>query len=174
MEVMDHLHGVISRRELLAAGVGPGAIAHRLKTGRLFALYPGVYAVGRPDVGVWGHRRAVVLACGEGAGLGGRSAAAAWGMRPSSGVWEVMVPGPGRRRPAHDIRTRRVRLADDERTMLRGIPITTPMRTIADLAAVLSPQHLPRDRACHRARALPPAGAGVDHGTRPPPPRDAE
>src|SRR3954468_7082606 len=102
MEVMDHLHGVISRRELLAAGVGPGAIAHRLKTGRLFALYPGVYAVGRPDVGVWGRRRAVVLACGEGAGLGGGGAAAAWGMR----AVERRVGGHGARARAPASRAR--------------------------------------------------------------------
>lgn len=68
--------------ELRAAGVGARAVEHRLKTGRLFRKYRGVYAIGRPDLTVWGERRAIVLACGTGATLSHRSAAAACDRRP--------------------------------------------------------------------------------------------
>ena len=65
----EHRHGVVSMAELRTAGVGRGAVEHRLKTGRLFVKYRGVYAVGRPDLTVWGERPAIVLGCGKGATL---------------------------------------------------------------------------------------------------------
>ena len=40
--------GVLHRWQLLAAGLSPAAIKHRLATRRLHPLYPGVYLVGRP------------------------------------------------------------------------------------------------------------------------------
>lgn len=39
-------HGVASRPQLLAAGLRPRSIDHRLATGRLYSLHRGVYAVG--------------------------------------------------------------------------------------------------------------------------------
>jgi very-short-patch-repair endonuclease len=137
------LHGVVARRDLLAAGVGTGAIAHRLAVGRLFVKYRGVYAVGRPDVSVWGERRAIVLACGTGAVLAHRSAAGAWGLRPSAGaVWDVAIPSA--RRPAAPVRVHRRRLSPGEVTHLEGIPITTVARTHFDLASAIPVHHLRR------------------------------
>src|SRR4051794_27788955 len=90
---IDH-HGVVSRRELLSAGWGRREIQHALQTRRLLTKYRGVYAIGRADLSVWGERRAAVLACGAGAVLSHRSAAAAWGLRPHAGPsWDVNVPG---------------------------------------------------------------------------------
>src|SRR4051794_29212881 len=43
-------HGVITRDQLLALGWTADAIKHRLATGRLYVVWPGVYVVGRPDV----------------------------------------------------------------------------------------------------------------------------
>jgi hypothetical protein len=149
----NDLHGVVSRRELLAAGVGTGAIAHRIKARRLFVKYPGVYAVGRADLTVWGERRAIVLACGEGAVLSHRSAASAWGLRPSGGaMWELTLPGTARRRPHAGVRPYRRRLAEHEVTTLRGVPITTVARTLFELSSVIA-IHLER-RAIERAVEL--------------------
>jgi hypothetical protein len=136
---------------LLAAGVGRGAIAHRLQNGRLFAKYEGVYAVGRPDLSVLGERRAIVLACGKGAILSHRSAAAAWGLRPSGGTtWEVTVPAD--RRPDAPVRTYRHQIGPWEVTDLDDIPTTTVARTLLDLAAVVPAHHL--RRAVERAVEL--------------------
>ena len=44
------------------------------------------------------------------------------------------------------------RLADDEMTLLRGIPVTTPPRTLLDLAAVLGVRHV--ERAINEAEVL--------------------
>jgi hypothetical protein len=145
------LHGVVSRQELLADGLGRGAIAHRLTNGRLFTKYDGVYAIGRPDLSVLGERRAIVLACGEGAVLSHRSAAEAWGLRAGGGsTWEVIVPSD--RRPDAPIRTYRYRLCPDEITDVDGIPTTTVARTLLDLASIV-PAHQLR-RAAEQADQL--------------------
>jgi very-short-patch-repair endonuclease len=147
----QHLHGVVSRAELLAAGVGSRAIEHRVKTGRLFAKYRGVYAVGRADLTVWGERRAIVLACGSGAVLSHRSAAGAWGLRPDGRPrWEVIVPSA--RTPTAPVDTHEHRLWGFERTTLEGVAITTPMRTVLDLSSVIAVHQL--RRAIERAVEL--------------------
>jgi hypothetical protein len=148
------LHGVSCRRDLLRAGVTSRAIEHRLKSGLLIALYTGVYALGHDALTVDGRRRAVVLACGEGAVLSHRSAAGAWGMRPdSSPTWNVTVRTASRRRAGGAVRVfRHPTLRDEEITTLEGIPITTPARTLLDLASVV-PVHQLR-RAIERAEEL--------------------
>jgi hypothetical protein len=101
-------------------------------------MYRGVYAVGpiqSEDAPAFG----AVLASGEGAALSHRSAAALWRMcrhAPSSPV-DVTVPSP--RCPNRDgIRIHRVEaLRPDEVTRLRRIAVTTPARTLLDLATQL-------------------------------------
>jgi hypothetical protein len=65
------------------------------------------------------------------------SAADAFGFRPSaSALMHVTVRGRVGREPRAGIRIHRPRaLHDDEVTTLRGLPITTPARTLLDLAA---------------------------------------
>lgn len=100
-ELSERQHGVVSRKQLAALGMGEEAIRHGLGSGRLHRLRRGVYAVGRPTVGQRGHYMAAVLACGSGAMLSHRSAAALWGIvrRAGSSV-EVVVPAEAKRRAA--------------------------------------------------------------------------
>jgi very-short-patch-repair endonuclease len=75
--------------------------------------------------------------------LSHRSAASLWGIRATARTRiEVTVPGPRDSRPA--IEVHRARLAPDETTTHRGIPVTTANRTLFDLAAILDPGHLER------------------------------
>src|SRR4051794_6046357 len=78
-------HGVVARRQLLAAGLSAKAIEHRLRTGRLRVVHRGVYVVGRPELTQHGRWMAAVLACGTGAVLSHASAAALWGIRRHRG-----------------------------------------------------------------------------------------
>jgi very-short-patch-repair endonuclease len=148
------IHGVASRRELLAAGVGKRAIEHRLRSGRYVRVHEGVYAIGHGDLTVSGRRRAIVLACGPGAVLSHRSAAGAWGLRPDHRPrWEVTIPTRTPRAPAAEVSVyRHATLRAVEVTDLDDVPITTVARTLLDLAGVVPAHHL--RRAVQRADEL--------------------
>lgn len=143
LRLAEAQHGVISRQQLLALGMEPEAVRCRAATGRLVRLTPGVYALGHRALRPQGRWMAAVLSCGEGAVLSHRSAAAAWRLRPYSGEPELTVPRSGGRR-RDGVRTYRARLADSERTVHHGLPVTTVARTLLDLAAVVPPHHLRR------------------------------
>jgi very-short-patch-repair endonuclease/predicted transcriptional regulator of viral defense system len=133
-------HGVVSRGELLDVGLGAGAIKHRIAPGRLQPLRRGVYALGHREVRTEAWWMAAVLAAGSGTVLAGRSAAALWAMRQSRRAFvEVISP---RRIDIRGIDARCIALPDDEVTVEDGIPVTTPARTLFDLAAVVPVHHL--------------------------------
>jgi very-short-patch-repair endonuclease len=127
----------VSHEQLLGLGVSPEAIQRRVRAGRLLPWYRGVYAVGHVALGVEGRRRAAALGCGAGTVLSHISAADAFEIRTSSSALvHVTVRGRAGRKRHAGIRIHRPRaLADDEITALRGLPVTTPARTILDLAA---------------------------------------
>jgi very-short-patch-repair endonuclease len=86
---------------------------------------------------------AAVLACGEGAVLSHRSAAALWGlMRPR---WSPVEVTSCHGRPGRDgILLHRSRVEDDERAVEAGIPVTSLPRTLLDLAEVVDEDRLRR------------------------------
>jgi hypothetical protein len=129
--------GVVSFDQLVRLGLSRREIRRRVDAGRLHQLRRGVYAVGHPAIGSEGRRWAAVLALGDDAFLSHDSAADAFGFRKSgSGLIHVTVRGrAGRlRRPGIRIHRPHV-LPNDEVTTLRRLPITTPARTLLDLAA---------------------------------------
>lgn len=77
-ELAGRQHGIVARRQLLALGFDARAIEHRVARGRLHPAMRGVYAVGWPQLTVKRRWMAAVLACGDGAVLSHRSAAALW------------------------------------------------------------------------------------------------
>jgi hypothetical protein len=129
--------GVVSFDQLRALGLTARQIDGRVGSGRLHRLHRGVFAVGHRGLGVDGRRWAAVLALGEGAFLSHHSAADAFGFRRSgSALIDVSVRGRAGSARRAGIRVHRPHvLADDEVTTLRGLPITTPARTLLDLAA---------------------------------------
>jgi hypothetical protein len=138
-------HGVVTRRQLLAAGITSDEIDHRLSLGALLREHRGVYRVGHRAPSVEARYLAAVLACGDGAVLSGRAAGHLWGLTKGA-VPPPEVAAPTERR-VNGVTTHRVRSV--EATTHRGIPITTVPRTLTDLAAVLSLDALAR--ACHEA-----------------------
>ena len=135
-------HGVVSRSQLVGLGLARGAIARRLEHGRLHPLHRGVYAVGHRVLSQRGIWMAATLVA-EHAVLSHRSAAALHRIHQSDrGLIDITVPQALRARPRLDIH--QARLPPDEITTKYGIRVTTPARTLLDLAAVLDPTWLER------------------------------
>jgi len=99
---------------------------------------------------------AAVLACGTSAVLSYRSAAALWGILRTARTMIEVTAAQGRH-PKPGIQLHSDLLAADEITTLRGIPVTTPARTLLDLAAVLDRHQL--ERAMSEAEVLRLTGA---------------
>lgn len=118
-------------------------------------LYRGVYSTVHPSLlSVEGRLLAAVRACGPGAALWRRSAGAHLGVRPqSSGPIEVVVPSTNGRADRPGLLLHRsTSLAPTDVIEVRGIPTTTPRRTLADLRKVLAPDHF--RAALRRAEVL--------------------
>jgi predicted transcriptional regulator of viral defense system len=146
--------GVVSRTQLRELGVTAATVDVWLRRGRLLGLHRGVYAVGHSVLRSEGRWLAAVLACGEGAVLSHRSAAAHWGLLQSAASL-IDVTAPASRHGAPGIRLHRTRslpLIARDTTTHQGIPITTVAKTLLDLAATTRPDHL--ERALAQAERL--------------------
>jgi len=156
MGIAARQYGVVTARQLTTAGLGPNAIAHRVKTGRLTRLHRGVY-LAAPSPAQLTFDMAAVLACGSTAVLSHHSAAALYGLLNWRGEIHVTVTRNARPRPG--IRVHRAPLDPHDRTRRQGIPVTSPARTLVDLAPVL-PSHR-FDRAVEQAQVLRLVTAGA-------------
>jgi very-short-patch-repair endonuclease len=144
-------HGVVARRQLLAAGVSRAAIADRLHKGSLIRVHPGVYRVGHAAPSMEADYLAAVLACGDGAVLSGRAAAHLLGIVKGKPPVPEVTARVGRQIPGVD--TSRARKIDPrDVTKHRGIPVTTPARTLVSLAAAVTESELAY--AVHQAGIL--------------------
>lgn len=136
-------HGVIARWQLLELGFSEGAIRHRLEAGRLHPIFRGVYAVGRPEVTRYGRWMAAKLACGRHAVLSHETAAVLWGIRDREPAHIDISLDAAVFRRVPGIRVhRRSNLREDDLATCRGIPVTSPVCTLVDLATRLSPDQL--------------------------------
>jgi hypothetical protein len=135
-------HGIVTREQLLDAGFTANAIAYQVKRGRLIRLYMAVFAVGHRPTSEHARAMAAVLACGPRAVLSHRSAAALWEIVRWPRTVEVTAPTLHRHHGILVHRSRTLTRADVTRH--HGIPATTPVRTLADLARVLDPPSLTR------------------------------
>jgi very-short-patch-repair endonuclease len=121
-ELAEGQHGVVARRQLAELGMSAERITSWVRRGRLVRVRRAVYALGHGVLTQHGRWMGAVLACGPGALLSHRSAAALWGLRPPGGA--IVAP----------------RFA----TVHEGIPVTTVAWTLLDLAAVVRAPQLRR------------------------------
>jgi very-short-patch-repair endonuclease len=149
-------HGVVTRPQLLRAGITTAEIEQRLRTGALLREHRGVYRVGHRAPGIEASYLAAVRACGDRALLSGHAAGYLLGIvKGRAPAPEVTAPTERR---VKGVKTRRSHgIASSDATTWRGIPVTSVARTLVDLAASLSTTELAR--ACHEA--------GVRHSTTP-------
>jgi hypothetical protein len=145
-------YGVVAHAHLLALGASPDQIKRRRSSGRLIGLYRGVYAVGHAVLRTEGRWLAAGLACGEHAMLSHTAAAALWEIRPRpDGRIHVTTVRGGRKAPRGIVLHTTTR---PEGTIHRGIPVTTPMRTLTDLATIVRPPILARAVQAAESRHL--------------------
>jgi very-short-patch-repair endonuclease len=139
--------GLITWRQLLAAGVSKTSIKRWLREGRLHRVFRGVYLVGHEATLPFARELAAVLSYGADALLSHSSGVALWQFLPNvPETVHVTVPGrhsgsqPGivvhRSKPLHPA----------EKTRLHDIPVTTPARALLDFA-----ETRPDDRDLQRA-----------------------
>jgi very-short-patch-repair endonuclease len=145
-------HGVVTRAQLLAAGQTPRVIRRAVEAGRLHPVFRGVYAVGHLALSREGWWMAALLACGEGAALSHRTAASLWGFLTSPILpVDVTTPTDGGR--SYCAITAHRTLLDPCDALVRDrLRVTTPSRTIVDLAAILEGRAL--REAVERAQDL--------------------
>src|SRR5438105_600615 len=128
-------HGIVTHGQLLELGFTADAIKHRISRRRLHPVARGVYAVGRPELTRYGRWMAAVLSCGPGAAISHEDAAALFEMRRTrQGPIEVSVPRRSFPRRRGLVVHRRENLRPSDITRHHGIPVTSPICTLVDLA----------------------------------------
>lgn len=151
----DEQHGVVSRTQLLAAGISRRQIERRLERGALRGVHRSIYAVGHAVLSGQAVWMAAVLAAGEAGVLSHWSAATLWRMRPGRGP-RSHVTAPRKRKRSQAITFHHAYLPPDEVTEEQGIPTTTPARTLLDLGS-----SLPRAVLARMIEAAPMRGAAL-------------
>lgn len=138
MRLAARQHAVVHRTQLVASGVSRHQIALRLADERLRELHRGVYLVGAvaPE---HAHEQAALFACGPSAVLSHRSAVVLWRLAEKSAahrVPSVTVPTAKRiRRPGLELH--RASLEPRDFRSRYGLRLTSPPRTLLDMAALL-------------------------------------
>jgi very-short-patch-repair endonuclease len=162
---------VVARRQLLASQISSHVIDHWVRTGFLYPLHRGVYAVGHRALAPFAQEMAALMACGEDAVISHTSAAYMWGLieMPRRLVDVTVASGPTRGRGG--INLHRNRLSKREIRTRHGLSVTSPARTIIDLALTARPDELERLIAEARVKRLIREGelekALAASGTRP-------
>jgi len=137
----------VARYQLAAAGIPQSTITRWAKSGRIRRRHSGVFVVG-PDVLIpLAEETAALLAVRAGAVLSNHTAAILGGLRPEGtgdGLIHVTVHGASVEDP-EGVRVHRstVLRAADVR-VYEGLPLTSPARTLLDLAAFLDRRDLER------------------------------
>ncbi len=143
-ELAGRQYGLLSRAQALALGASDDLIKQRLGAGRWIRMSPGVYGLpGWPDS--W--RRTLWLAhldVGAASVVSHEAAAAVHGLTlfPPGPVVLTVVHGD-HERPGWTVR-QSTDLRRDDTVRVAGLPVTTPARTLFDLAAVASAPRLER------------------------------
>ena len=144
-DVARRQHGLFSRAQALDLDVCYRLITRRVAAGRLIAVAPGVYSLpGWPDS--WRRRLWLAhLDVGLHSVISHEAAAALHGLTTyAPGPVTVTVPhGDHERPPAYEVR-QSTDLRPHHVTTVDGLPVTTPARTLVDLAARRRPERLAR------------------------------
>jgi very-short-patch-repair endonuclease len=151
--VAERQHGVFTRAQGVAAGMSGTAIGRLLRAGQLETVHRNVYRLSSAPASEWTRASAAVLAAttlhtGDAVPVAAShwTAAALWQFGPEPAPAEAHVTG-ARQCRARGLVMHRSTIAGDERTVLRGIPVTSPPRTLVDLAGIATSRQLEQAHA---------------------------
>jgi hypothetical protein len=136
-------YGHVTFAQLLALGFSLGAIEYMCRIGRLIRVYRGVYAVGHRRLEPAARIAAAVLAGGPIAVASHSSAAFLWDMQKRWHAPPDITLRTDRRRPGICIHTSRTLTPRDIRQQI-GIRVTSPARTLLDIAPAMTDAQLAR------------------------------
>ena len=143
LELASRQHGCFSRRQALNAGVGDDAIKQRLNAARWLWLAPGVYGLpGWP--GSWMRSLwAAHLDVGPHSVVSHEAAATLHQLTSfRAGALTLTVPHGDHQRVGEATVHQSRDLAASHCTVVGGLPVTTVVRTLVDLAAITGPARL--------------------------------
>jgi very-short-patch-repair endonuclease len=149
-DLVDHVarqqHGLVTSTQLRDLGCSPKAARWATAQGRLEAVRTGVFRTAGAPLSRDQAWLAAVLAARGDPVLSHASAATARGLVsfPDPPIIDLLVEGPSRPRLEGVQAHRTDRLPRQDRTLLRGIPITTAERTFVDGCGLLSVRSLGR------------------------------
>lgn len=133
-------HGTVSAAQLRQCGLSASAIGRRLQAGRLHRLHRGVYVPGHRRLPPLGWAAAAVLACGLGASASHLTAGGLHALRlDSRTLIDVAVSSACRHAHARVVTHSARNLRPHDVTVVDGIPVTSPARTLLDCAPVVGP-----------------------------------
>ena len=142
-------HGLVTRGEAMRSGLTPGQVRARLESQRWIRLYRNVYRMAGTPVTPVQRLLAAVMAAGKGAVASHRSAAWLWGLTDELSL-EVSVP-KNRSPRLSGVVVHRQYVPPRSSSRRQGVPVTNPLRTLLDVAALPEPELL--DQALDRGIA---------------------
>jgi hypothetical protein len=129
-------HEVITREQVLAAGVSPETLRHRIRAGGPWrTLLPGVYmaVTGAPTTDQ--QEMAALLYAGPGSVITGDTALRRQGVRAQGGAGiDVLIPASRKRNSAGFTRIRRTTRMPDQVAVIGGLHYALPARAVTDAA----------------------------------------
>lgn len=137
LDIAARHRGLLTRLQLLDAGLTRNFIDGRVKCGLLRRVHAGVYQFG-PICASHVRERAALLAC-RGGVISHGSAAALWLLlpdRPAMETVDVLLCAQRHRGVRPGIRLHRGLYCDDEITTIDDVPVTTLARTLLDLGGM--------------------------------------
>ncbi len=133
---------VVTRRQLIELGVSRQAIGRAVARGRLYPIHRGVYSlVAQAALPPLALEQAAILACGPNAVLSHETALGLWGLSslPDGPIQVTLVAAAARARPG--IVTHVTSSIDRAEIRRRErLPVTSPARTLLDVAPRMPPR----------------------------------
>jgi hypothetical protein len=148
MKRIEATHGIVTHDELVAAGLSPRQVERRRERGGLVTLHHGVYRMaGAPPTYESRVAAALRLVDEDGQAWGSHHAASRlWGLGLTGRDQRIEILRPKLLSAARGgvLVHRSTLIPAHHVTVLRGLPVTTPSRTLFDLASGTGPARLGR------------------------------